>query len=51
MNLKLPHKLFALLVLTGVVGSDDLPVEPRPDEVAPDLLGLVERHVDPGPRK
>ena len=31
------------LVLSGVVKEADLPVEPAPDEVAPDLLILVER--------
>ena len=31
------------LVLTGVTGEADLPVEPAPDAVAPDLLTLVER--------
>ena len=31
------------LVLTGVVTEADLPVDPAPDEVAPDLLTLVDR--------
>lgn len=31
------------LVLTGVTAAADLPVEPEPDEVAPDLLALVGR--------
>jgi len=31
------------LVLTGVTGPDDLPVDPMPDEVAPDLAILVDR--------
>ncbi|MGF1599997.1 MAG: HAD-IIA family hydrolase [Acidimicrobiales bacterium] len=30
------------LVLTGVVGPDDLPVDPEPDHVAPDLAALVD---------
>ncbi len=30
------------LVLTGVVGPDDLPVEPEPDHIADDLASLVE---------
>lgn len=30
------------LVLTGVVGPDDLPVEPEPDDVGDDLAALVE---------
>ncbi|HEV7758738.1 MAG TPA: HAD-IIA family hydrolase [Acidimicrobiales bacterium] len=29
------------LVLTGVVGPDDLPVDPTPDAIAPDLATLV----------
>lgn len=29
------------LVLSGVVGSDDLPVEPAPDDIADDLAALV----------
>lgn len=33
------------LVLTGVVGADDLPVEPSPRFVADDLLSLVEELV------
>lgn len=33
------------LVLSGVTTELDLPVEPAPDEVAPDLLTLVERLV------
>jgi ribonucleotide monophosphatase NagD (HAD superfamily) len=33
------------LVLSGVVKEADLPVEPTPDEVAPDLRALVERLV------
>ncbi len=33
------------LVLTGVIGPDDLPVEPDPDEVADDLAALVSRLV------
>jgi len=31
------------LVLTGVTGEDDLPVDPAPDEVAPDLATMVDR--------
>ncbi|MEM8925383.1 MAG: HAD-IIA family hydrolase [Actinomycetota bacterium] len=31
------------LVLTGVIGEDDLPVEPEPDVVALDLAALVEK--------
>ena len=31
------------LVLTGVTGADDLPVEPAPDIVAEDLAGVVTR--------
>lgn len=31
------------LVLTGVVGRNDLPVEPQPDELADDLADLVDR--------
>jgi 4-nitrophenyl phosphatase len=30
------------LVLTGVVGPDDLPVEPEPDHIGADLAALVE---------
>lgn len=30
------------LVLTGVVGPDDLPVDPEPDHIATDLAALVE---------
>ena len=30
------------LVLSGVTGAGDLPVDPAPDVVAPDLLGLVD---------
>jgi 4-nitrophenyl phosphatase len=33
------------LVLTGVTSAGDLPVEPAPDEVAPDLATLVARSV------
>lgn len=33
------------LVLTGVTGPEDLPVEPEPAVVAPSLLALVERHL------
>jgi len=31
-----------LLALSGVTKEEDLPVEPEPDEVGPDLAGLVE---------
>lgn len=34
------------LVLSGVTGPDDLPVEPAPDLVAPDLASLVARALD-----
>lgn len=34
-----------VLVLTGVTTREDLPVEPRPDAVADDLLTLVEREL------
>jgi 4-nitrophenyl phosphatase len=34
------------LVLSGVTGPDDLPVEPAPDLVAPDLASLVARVLD-----
>ncbi len=30
------------LVLSGVTGPDDLPVEPAPDLVAPDLAAVVD---------
>ena len=30
------------LVLTGIVGVDDIPVDPEPDVVATDLAALVE---------
>jgi HAD superfamily hydrolase (TIGR01450 family) len=33
------------LVLTGVVGPDDLPVEPEPDVIAADLADLVDREL------
>lgn len=33
------------LVLSGVTRETDLPVEPEPDEVAPDLASLVSRYV------
>ncbi len=36
------------LVLSGVVGVDDLPVEPVPDMVADNLLALVEGQIDGG---
>lgn len=36
------------LVLTGVTSSDDLPVEPPPQLVAPDLRSLVGLVLDPG---
>jgi ribonucleotide monophosphatase NagD (HAD superfamily) len=33
------------LVLTGVITSDEVAsVEPKPDEVAPDLASLVDRY-------
>lgn len=34
------------LVLTGVTGREDLPVDPEPDLVADDLAGLVQRVLD-----
>jgi 4-nitrophenyl phosphatase len=34
------------LVLSGVTGPDDLPVEPTPDLVAPDLAALVDAALD-----
>ena len=34
------------LVLTGVTAAADLPVDPVPDDVAPDLLALVEHTLD-----
>ena len=36
------------LVLTGVVGADDLPVEPEPDVIAADLAELVDRELASG---
>jgi len=36
------------LVLSGVVGADDLPVNPIPDLVADDLLALVENQIAGG---
>jgi HAD superfamily hydrolase (TIGR01450 family) len=36
------------LVLTGVTGPDDLPVEPEPDVVAPDLAHLVDQELAAG---
>ena len=31
------------LVLSGVTGSDEVPTDPAPDQVAPDLVSLVDR--------
>jgi ribonucleotide monophosphatase NagD (HAD superfamily) len=33
---------FALL-LSGVTGSDEVPTDPAPEQVAPDLASLVDR--------
>lgn len=37
-----------VLVLSGVTAEADLPVDPEPDEVAPDLAAVVERHLQNG---
>ena len=36
------------LVLSGVIGADDLPVTPEPQFVAADLAGLVRQRLDGG---
>jgi 4-nitrophenyl phosphatase len=36
------------LVLSGVIGEDDLPVTPEPQAVAADLAGLVRQRLDRG---
>ena len=38
------------LVLSGVTGASDLPVQPEPDMVGPDLAGLVAAHTAPDRR-
>jgi 4-nitrophenyl phosphatase len=45
---KLAQRLGArfILVFSGVTAEDDLPVDPEPDQTAPDLASVVDDNVD-----